>query len=43
MSIDDAVPISDESRFGGSQSVGLVETNYFTFAEPPNEIGRAHV
>jgi len=38
MSIDDAVPISDESRFGGSQSVGLVETNYFTFAEPPNEM-----
>ena len=38
MSIDDAVPISDESCLGGSQSVGLVETNYFTFAEPPNEM-----
>ena len=38
MSIDDAVPISDESHLGGSQSVGLVKTNYVTFAEPPNEM-----
>ena len=38
MSIDDAVPISDESCLGGSKSVGLVETKHFTFAEPPNEM-----
>jgi homoserine O-acetyltransferase len=38
MSIDDAVPISDESCLGGSKSVGLVKTNYVTFAEPPNEM-----
>ena len=38
MSIDDTVPISDESHLGGSKSVGLVKTNYVTFAEPPNEM-----
>lgn len=35
MSIDDDVPISESSRLGGPQSVGLVETQTFTFAEPP--------
>ena len=38
MSIDDAVPIADASRLGGAQSVGLVETRVFTFAEPPGEM-----
>jgi len=38
VSIDDAVPIADASRLGGAQSVGLVETKSFTFAEPPNEM-----
>jgi homoserine O-acetyltransferase/O-succinyltransferase len=38
VSIDDAVPISDESRLGGSQSVGLVKPQSFTFAEPPREL-----
>lgn len=38
MSIDDVVPISEGSRFGGPQSVGLVETRSFTFAEPPDEM-----
>ena len=36
MSIDDEVPISESSRLGGPQSVGLVETQAFTFAEPPD-------
>ena len=38
MSIDDAVPIAETSRLGGAQSVGLVETKCFTFAEPPGEM-----
>ena len=38
MSIDDAVPIAETSRLGGAQSVGLVETKFFTFAEPPGEM-----
>ena len=38
MSIDDAVPIADASRLGGAQSVGLVETKSFTFAESPGEM-----
>lgn len=38
MSIDNAVPISEASRLGGHQSVGLVETQTFTFAEPPDEM-----
>jgi homoserine O-acetyltransferase len=38
VSIDDAVPIADASRLGGAQSVGLVETKFFTFAEPPGEM-----
>jgi len=38
MSIDDAVPISEGSRLGGPQSVGLVETQRYTFAEPPDEM-----
>ncbi|MCX5682326.1 MAG: homoserine O-acetyltransferase [Planctomycetota bacterium] len=36
--MDDAVPIADASRLGGAQSVGLVETKSFTFAEPPGEM-----
>ena len=38
MSIDDAVPISEASRLGGPRSVGLVETQTFTFADPPDEM-----
>jgi len=38
VSIDDAVPIAETSRLGGAQSVGLVETKSFTFAEPPGEM-----
>jgi homoserine O-acetyltransferase len=38
VSIDDAVPISDESRLGGRESVGLVQTKSFTFASPPDEM-----
>ena len=38
MSIDEQVPSSEGSRFGGSQSVGLVRTQCFTFAEPPDEM-----
>jgi homoserine O-acetyltransferase len=38
VSIDDVVPITDESRLGGAQSVGLVRTQSFTFAEPPDEM-----
>ena len=38
MSIDDAVPISQASRLGGPQSVGLVETRFLTFARPPDEM-----
>ena len=38
MSIDDAIPIGEGSRFGGPQSVGLVETQTFTFAAPPDEL-----
>ena len=38
MSIDDAVPISNESRLGGRESVGLVKTQSFTFAAPPDEL-----
>ncbi|MBE3135281.1 MAG: homoserine O-acetyltransferase, partial [Acidobacteria bacterium] len=28
--------MSESSRLGGPQSVGLVETQTFTFAEPPD-------
>ena len=38
MSIDDVVPISEGSRFGGPQSVGLVQTRTVTFAAPPDEL-----
>jgi homoserine O-acetyltransferase len=38
VSIDDVIPISDASRFGGPQSVGLVKTHALTFAEPPREL-----
>ena len=38
VSIDDAVPISDESRLGGRESVGLVKPQSFTFAAPPGEM-----
>jgi homoserine O-acetyltransferase len=41
MSIDNEVPITDASRFGGEQSVGLVETKSWTFEEPlPLDCGR---
>ncbi|MCX5655882.1 MAG: homoserine O-acetyltransferase [Planctomycetota bacterium] len=36
--MDDVVPIAEASRLGGAQSVGLVETKHFTFAEPPGEM-----
>jgi homoserine O-acetyltransferase/O-succinyltransferase len=39
VSIDDAVPIADTSRLGGPQSVGLVQTQTFTFAAPPDGLG----
>jgi homoserine O-acetyltransferase len=32
------VPIAEASRLGGAQSVGLVGTRFFTFAEPPGEM-----
>jgi len=35
LSIDDKVPIDDGSRLGGSGSVGLVETQSWTFDDPP--------
>ena len=38
MSIDDKVPIDDDSRFGGPQSVGLVETQSWTFDDPPLQL-----
>lgn len=38
MSIDEDIPVSEGSRFGGPDSVGLVETKTFTFAEPPGEL-----
>ncbi len=38
MSIDDEVPISNESRLGGRESVGLVQAQTFTFAAPPREL-----
>ena len=38
MSIDDAVPISEGSRFGGPNSVGQVRTQFIAFAGPPAEM-----
>jgi homoserine O-acetyltransferase len=38
VSIDDEVPILDHSRLGGPQSVGLVETQTLTFAQPPDDL-----
>jgi len=38
LSIDDKVPIDDGSRFGGSRSVGLVETQSWTFDDPPLQL-----
>jgi homoserine O-acetyltransferase len=38
VSIDDVVPISEGSRFGGPNSVGLVQTQFLTFAQPPGEL-----
>jgi homoserine O-acetyltransferase len=38
VSIDDVIPIADESRLGGSQSAGLVETKSLTFGQPPGEL-----
>jgi homoserine O-acetyltransferase len=38
VSIDEVIPVDDDSRLGGAHSVGLVETKVFTFAEPPNEM-----
>jgi homoserine O-acetyltransferase len=38
VSIDDVIPVAEASRFGGPQSVGLVQPQTFTFAEPPNEL-----
>jgi homoserine O-acetyltransferase len=38
VSIDEDIPVSEGSRFGGPDSVGLVETKTFTFAEPPGEL-----
>jgi homoserine O-acetyltransferase len=35
LSIDDPVPIATDSRLGGAQSVGLVETQSWTFDAPP--------
>jgi len=38
LSIDDKVPIDDASQFGGSRSVGWVETQSWTFDAPPLEL-----
>ena len=38
MSIDDVIPLGDESRFDGPQSVGLVKPESFTFAAPPDAL-----
>ena len=38
MATDDAVPISEGSKLGGAQSVGLVETQTWISAEPPLEL-----
>jgi homoserine O-acetyltransferase/O-succinyltransferase len=38
VSIDEEVPIGEGSRLGGPDSVGLVETKFFTFASPPAEM-----
>jgi homoserine O-acetyltransferase len=38
LATDDEIKIPKESLLGGAQSVGLVETQYYTFAEPPNEL-----
>jgi homoserine O-acetyltransferase len=38
VSIDDVIPIADESRLGGRESAGLVETQSFTFGRPPDEL-----
>ncbi len=42
MSIDNVIEIRDDSKLGGSGSVGLVETQTWTFDDPlPLDCGRA--
>ncbi len=42
MSIDNVIEIADDSKLGGSGSVGLVETQTWTFDDPlPLDCGRA--
>ena len=38
MATDDDIPVADDSRLGGAHSVGLVRTQSFIFAEPPDEL-----
>jgi homoserine O-acetyltransferase len=38
LAIDDEIEISDDSRPGGARSVGLVQTQSWTFEDPPLEL-----
>lgn len=38
MAVDDDIKIPPDSRLGGERSVGIVTTQYLTFAEPPNQL-----
>ena len=38
MATDEDIPVAEDSRLGGEHSVGLVRTQSFTFAEPPDEL-----
>jgi homoserine O-acetyltransferase len=38
LATDEDIPVAEDSRLGGEHSVGLVRTQSFTFAEPPDEL-----
>lgn len=38
MATDEKVEIAEDSKLGGARSVGLVETKYWTFEDPPLEL-----
>jgi homoserine O-acetyltransferase len=38
LATDDDIPVAEDSRLGGEHSVGVVRTQQFTFAEPPQEL-----
>ena len=38
MAIDNEIKIPEDSRLGGARSVGIVTTQYATFAEPPDQL-----